>query len=410
MKGNTDFQEYVPIMHILHSVTKMDVRLIDQSGDIFNEIIIHEIPAVLEQPKEDFKHILGVLRQHEPERFYQHISPYGLEYIASGIWEAASLAGAILLGPLLSSQEVIHRIQDIIMDHQLAVSDRQLLEEFYQSLPILSDEEHTYVGKLLGHLCQHPRVQSQQIPPAEQKPYQPVNFRAVTMEESYQIIERRYEHQNRLMDAITKGDKERVKHEVSYLLSELPAFSERIPENPIRTSKNLGFVLNTMCRIAAERSGVHPVYLHHLSERYAILVERTSTFPLLKNLFQSMVMDYCDLVISTSTGNYSAIVKKAVDYIMLNLGQPLPLQEIAEHIHVNPSHLSRKFKEDTGMTITEFINRKRIEEAALYLQRSRRSVTEVAFMVGFNDLNYFSKVFKKIMNETPTQYAKRRRH
>lgn len=79
MKGNTDFQEYVPIMHILHSVTKMDVRLIDQSGDIFNEIIIHEIPAVLEQPKEDFKHILGVLRQHEPERFYQHISPYGLD-------------------------------------------------------------------------------------------------------------------------------------------------------------------------------------------------------------------------------------------------------------------------------------------------------------------------------------------
>ncbi len=62
------------------------------------------------------------------------------------------------------------------------------------------------------------------------------------------------------------------------------------------------------------------------------------------------------------------------------------------------------------MTITEFINRKRIEEAALYLQRSRRSVTEVAFMVGFNDLNYFSKVFKKIMNETPTQYAKRRRY
>ena len=61
------------------------------------------------------------------------------------------------------------------------------------------------------------------------------------------------------------------------------------------------------------------------------------------------------------------------------------------------------------MNITEFINQKRIEEAKLYLKRGNISITDIAFMVGFNDLNYFSKVFKKLTSVTPSQYAKRRR-
>lgn len=122
-----------------------------------------------------------------------------------------------------------------------------------------------------------------------------------------------------------------------------------------------------------------------------------------------MAEEYCELVVSVATRQYSPIVKKAIEYIYLNLGSSLLLKSIAEHVHVNPSHLSRKFKEETGMTITDFINKKRVDEARLHLRRGNLSVTEVAFLVGFNDLNYFGKVFKKFTNETPSQYAKRRK-
>lgn len=223
------------------------------------------------------------------------------------------------------------------------------------------------------------------------------------------MIEQRYKRQNELMDAITRGDKNEANELIDYLNSEVVIFSDRVPGNPIRPSKNIGFVLNTVCRIAAERSGVHPVYLHNISERFAIQIEYTSTLPKLKQLFQTLVMEYCELVTLTATGQYSPTVKRTVDYILLNLGSPLNLKQIAKRIHINPSNLSRKFKEETGLTITEFINRKRVEEAAAYLQRGNISVTEVAFLVGFNDLNYFSKVFKKIMSVTPSQYAGKRK-
>ena len=71
-----------------------------------------------------------------------------------------------------------------------------------------------------------------------------------------------------------------------------------------------------------------------------------------------MINEYCDVVKLYSTLKFSPIVKKAVDYIQLNLEEPLTLNDIAATIHVNPSHLSRKFKEDTNMNIIEYINHK----------------------------------------------------
>lgn len=89
------------------------------------------------------------------------------------------------------------------------------------------------------------------------------------------------------------------------------------------------------------------------------------------------------------------------------MDQHLSLKKIAEEIFVNPSHLSRVFKKETGLSLTNFINKKRIEEAKVFLKKGNISVTDVAFMVGFNDLNYFSKVFKKYTGLTPTNYMKK---
>ncbi|QGQ48591.1 helix-turn-helix transcriptional regulator [Metabacillus sediminilitoris] len=119
-----------------------------------------------------------------------------------------------------------------------------------------------------------------------------------------------------------------------------------------------------------------------------------------------MMNEYCDAVIKNSTRHLSPVVKKAVDYIHLHLDHSLSLNEIAAILHVNSSHLSRKFKQDMNMTIIDYINQRRVEEAKLYLQRGNISITEIAFMVGFNDLNYFTRVFKKFTSFTPSQYMK----
>ena len=90
----------------------------------------------------------------------------------------------------------------------------------------------------------------------------------------------------------------------------------------------------------------------------------------------------------------------------MHLEEDLSLSIIADELYVNASHLSRKFKAETSSSIVDYINQKRIEEAKRYLERGNVSITEVALMVGFNDLNYFSRVFKKTTSISPSQYSK----
>lgn len=400
--------ELIRIVHMLHSVTKIDIHLYDENGSLKFQLMHHSIPIVLNQlVTEHVTHIHEVLRKNESKHYYRFTDPYGLDYMAAGVWNKTVFEGSIIIGPMISSLSVIDWIQDIIAKNNLPAETRRPLEQFYQSLPITNDAERKDIGELLVHLCMHRLIHAEPITAETTPPPLKAKLQKFVLEENAHLIEKRYEHQNILMDAIMKGDQAKANQELNLMLNELASFSNRVPGNPMRASKNIGFVLNTMCRIAAERSGVHPVYLHNLSERFAIQIERTTNLPNFTNLAISMINEYCQLVASVSSGQYSHVVKKAMDYILLNLGSHLTLQLVAGHIHVNPSHLSRKFKEETSETITEFINRKRVEEAKLYLRRSKISVTDVAFMVGFNDMNYFSKVFKKYTSMTPSQFAKR---
>jgi YesN/AraC family two-component response regulator len=83
------------------------------------------------------------------------------------------------------------------------------------------------------------------------------------------------------------------------------------------------------------------------------------------------------------------------------------LSIIAEKIDINPCHLSRQFKKETKMTITDFINERRIEEAKFLIEQNNNSITEIALMVGYENHNYFCKVFKRITSLTPMDYLKK---
>ena len=397
----------IKIGQLLNSVTHMDTLLMDQDGNTLFHLINHPIPVVIDHPGNDFTHINEVLNHKPSNCYYHYINTYGLEYMTVGIWREQSFYGSMVVGPFISSMSVIDLIKDIISRNNLPIGERKQLEQFYQSLPVLSEREYKNLGELIVNICGHDYIPSQPLSTSTPKPLLNQDALKVSIEENKDIIERRYKFQSKLMDAVAKGDKVEVNSMINSM-SGILEFSDRIPESPIRSSKNMAIVLNTLFRIAAERGGVHPVYLHNISERFAISIERTTNIPNLDKLILLMTNEYCDLVNTFATGHYNPIVKKTIDYILLNLGNSLTQSQIAEEIHVNPSYLSRKFKEETGMNLTEFINQKRVDEAKLYLQRGNIPITDIAFMVGFNDLNYFSKVFKKLTSVTPSQYAKRR--
>ena len=73
-------------------------------------------------------------------------------------------------------------------------------------------------------------------------------------------------------------------------------------------------------------------------------------------------------------------------------------------MNVNSSYLSAAFKKECGETLTEYVNRKRMENAAAIIKRSSKQIQAIAEECGVLDANYFIKLFKKQYGMTPTQY------
>lgn len=84
--------------------------------------------------------------------------------------------------------------------------------------------------------------------------------------------------------------------------------------------------------------------------------------------------------------------------------EPLNLHLLANAFCISVSYLQHTFKAQTGYTIIDYMNRTRIDNAAALLRETDRHISEIAEAVGFSDYNYFSRVFKKYKNVTPTEY------
>ena len=98
------------------------------------------------------------------------------------------------------------------------------------------------------------------------------------------------------------------------------------------------------------------------------------------------------------------IWQELVEYIDNNLDSKLTLSSLASKCFYNPSYFSRIFKEKFDMSLTEYINRKRVEMAIELLRSSKLSVDEISSRVGFYDRSTFYHVFSKITGKTPSEY------
>ncbi len=101
------------------------------------------------------------------------------------------------------------------------------------------------------------------------------------------------------------------------------------------------------------------------------------------------------------------MITRAKEFIRQRLTDRLSLEEVASAVGVSSFYFCKLFKQTTGMTFTEYVNRKRVECAKSALLKPYARVTEVAFGVGYQSLSQFNRSFLKYAGESPTQYRKR---
>lgn len=98
-----------------------------------------------------------------------------------------------------------------------------------------------------------------------------------------------------------------------------------------------------------------------------------------------------------------SMTKAMITYIRLNYSNELGLDEIAESVNVCREYACRVFKKSTGLTIFQYINQTRIRRAYFLLVNTDRKINDIAYSVGFQNMSYFSKVFKQVEGITPKE-------
>lgn len=102
---------------------------------------------------------------------------------------------------------------------------------------------------------------------------------------------------------------------------------------------------------------------------------------------------------------YPPIVLSAIQIINENYQENLTVTDLANRLHLSPNYLSALFKKHTGTTISEYITRQRIQRAKeIMIENCSIKTYEIADMVGYNDYEYFRKMFKKYVGINPAQY------
>lgn len=100
-----------------------------------------------------------------------------------------------------------------------------------------------------------------------------------------------------------------------------------------------------------------------------------------------------------------AFFKKLNKVIERNLSNSeLSIELLAEEMNISRSHLHRLLKKFVKLSASNYVRLYRIKAAAIYLQQSNNSVSEIAYHVGFRNLSYFSKSFKEVFKKTPAEF------
>lgn len=104
-----------------------------------------------------------------------------------------------------------------------------------------------------------------------------------------------------------------------------------------------------------------------------------------------------------------SVVEKAKRFIQLNYSQNITNQDVADHVFLTPGYLAKIYKAETGQYINNYINECRIKAAKELLVGSDASISDIALQSGFDNISYFSTVFKKITGDTPCEFRKKNR-
>lgn len=201
---------------------------------------------------------------------------------------------------------------------------------------------------------------------------------------------------------IERGDMDGLKE----FIKKVPSFtSGTVASDSLRQAKNLFISSVALITRHAIAGGLDIETAYILSDSYIQEVEKMVSVEAITMLHATAAFDFTQRVSDNKIpAGMSSDIFKVMQYISNHVNQNISVEEIADYLQMDRTTLSKKFKRELGFNISEFIMRKKLEEAKSLLAHSDKTISEISEYLCFSTQSYFQNVFKKKYGMTPKEY------
>ncbi|MEG1879776.1 MAG: AraC family transcriptional regulator, partial [Oscillospiraceae bacterium] len=206
-----------------------------------------------------------------------------------------------------------------------------------------------------------------------------------------------------LQDAIVHGDSVLSKELLNKLLGHIFFNSN----GDFATIKARVLELIVLLSRSAIEGGANIKEIFALNSNYLKEVENFRNIEKLSVWLTSVINRFVSYVFEFGEVKHTDTIYKVTGYIKENYSKKISLDEIAKHVYLSKSYLSKIFKEEMGLSITTYINNYRIEKGKILIKDDSLSLVDIANMIGFDDQGYFTKVFKASVGVSPGKYREK---
>jgi YSIRK-targeted surface antigen transcriptional regulator len=334
---------------------------------------------------------------------------YYENYFSIKLTTSDNFEGTILVGPTISCGIDEKSIDLLIKEFNLLAKDRRKLIDYYNHLIIMDFNSFSDIALLLYNLIYDYKLDSydlltndQALINVESKKNNTIDTYLSTNKREF-VLHHSQKYERELLTWIKEGNIKKLK-DLTESESNIDGNKGVHSKNPLRNEKNIFISFTSLVSHAAIEGGLDWELALSLSDFYIQTVEECNVIVDIYNLYEKMFLDYGERVHKIKTSNYSISVLKCLNYISQNLYTKISLSQIANHTSVNPSYISYLFKKEVGISITEYIQREKVEEAKTLIESGEKSFADIYVSLGFIDQSHFTKTFKKFVGISPKDY------
>ncbi len=407
---NTGLGTIKSLCHLISQTSNFNVFLIDSKGEVLYEAAANH---ALNPLYDNNKLKLFKLLQFEPHNDYSfpiiRRTIFFETYILVGVMGKQDIHGTIIMGPVVTNPLSEVTIISLLNDLQ-AFAYQEKTINYYKSIPISDNRKLVSISLMVFYMLNGILLSPEDV--HVNNNYEPQSANkdkdiqlSVSMNLQNGILHHDPLIEKKFLSIIKEGRIEDVQSISSIAGEELTVALSK--SSYIRSIKNQIIILIALVTRAAIEGGLASETAFSLSDTYIQRLEELNDIEKMKQLAEEVRYTFTKKVHEVKNERFTKTITSCKNYIHRHLYEEINHGDIADHVKISPTYLSFLFKKEVGLTVRDYIQHARIEEAKKMIIFSNTPISKICSLLNFTDQSYFTKVFKKHAGLTPKQYREK---